>query len=304
MKKSIRLLKPKNLYRVMDLVAEAGIDVTDWANFSGGPSRAATNPKYCYEWSFVEPGKVVVLNLWHARMRIHRGQIVQQHNFLEDARTARKTNWKTRARKMNFAIATAWSDGLPVRVIVCDGIMRGRLDPEARPSQVTAREMDDVAWAVTEYEVETGNVTITRGAQPRKESARISRVRREELLYPDELLQPGLYEEGARKEVTVNAYERDPRARRDCLRFLGYRCVVCELLFAERYGELGERFIHVHHVRPLAGRNEEYQVDPTCDLVPVCPNCHAMLHRKNPPLTIDALRARLPKNFLARHRNS
>ena len=40
----------------MDLVKLAGVDVSDWANFKG--KHASTNPKYCYEWSFIEPGKL------------------------------------------------------------------------------------------------------------------------------------------------------------------------------------------------------------------------------------------------------
>src|SRR5687768_11668377 len=75
--RSIQSLKPKRQRRVIDLVAKAGVDVSDWANFAGGAARAATNPRYCYEWSFVEPSRVVVLNLWHARMRIRRGKIFQ-----------------------------------------------------------------------------------------------------------------------------------------------------------------------------------------------------------------------------------
>ncbi|HHO0788469.1 HNH endonuclease [Aeromonas allosaccharophila] len=60
--------------------------------------------------------------------------------------------------------------------------------------------------------------------------------------------------------------------------------------FGEKYGELGKGFIHVHHMMPLSEIGEEYVVDPIKDLIPVCPNCHAMLHRRNPPLTIDDLR--------------
>lgn len=277
----------------MDLAAEAGIDVTDWARFAGGPDRAATNPKYCYEWSFVEPGKVVVLNLWHRHMRTRGGKIVQQHNFLRGAGAARKANWKTRGHKMNFAVATAWSDRLPVRVIICDGRMRDQHDPQVRASEVKARQLDVVPWAVTAYDEATGAATITRGARPGRSHAKTSPARGRERIYPDELNARDSYEEGARKQVIVNAYERDPRARRDCLRFFGYRCVVCDLLFSERYGALGEDFIHVHHVRPISRRGKVHRVSPTFDLVPVCPNCHAMLHRTNPPMSIDRLRARL-----------
>jgi 5-methylcytosine-specific restriction protein A len=54
---------------------------------------------------------------------------------------------------------------------------------------------------------------------------------------------------------------------------------------------LGEGFIHVHHLKPLAQIGEQYELDPINDLRPVCPNCHAMLHRASPALSIDALRA-------------
>ena len=50
--------------------------------------------------------------------------------------------------------------------------------------------------------------------------------------------------------------------------------------FEEKYGAIGKDFIHVHHKIPLSEINEEYIVDPVNDLIPVCPNCHAMLHRK------------------------
>ncbi|BDN87800.1 hypothetical protein [Aeromonas caviae] len=59
-------LKPKERLRVMDLVSEAGIDVSDWANFKGGEGKAASNPKYCYEWSYENTNKsIIVLNLWY-----------------------------------------------------------------------------------------------------------------------------------------------------------------------------------------------------------------------------------------------
>lgn len=99
--------------------------------------------------------------------------------------------------------------------------------------------------------------------------------------------------EGARKTIEVNVYERDPNARRKCLAHWGTICVVCSFDFAERYGELGEGFTHVHHLRPLGEVGEGYELDPVADLRPVCPNCHAMLHRKRPALTIEELISRL-----------
>ena len=98
------------------------------------------------------------------------------------------------------------------------------------------------------------------------------------------------YVEGAVTQVIVNRYERDPKARAACLSHFGDSCDACGMNFREQYGEIGEGFIHVHHRKPLALRKVSYKPDPIVDLVPVCPNCHAMLHTTDPPLEIDALR--------------
>ncbi len=107
--------------------------------------------------------------------------------------------------------------------------------------------------------------------------------------YPDDLQDEKEYMEGAKKRVTVNAYERDLKARKACLKKHGYRCAVCTMDFQKVYGKIGKQFIHVHHKKPLAGRRTDYTVKPTVDLIPVCPNCHAMLHTSNPPLGIAEL---------------
>jgi 5-methylcytosine-specific restriction protein A len=39
----------------------------------------------------------------------------------------------------------------------------------------------------------------------------------------------------------------------------------------------------------------KYEVDPIKHLRPVCPNCHAMLHRQEPPFTIEELKEKLNK---------
>ena len=91
----------------------------------------------------------------------------------------------------------------------------------------------------------------------------------------------------------MNAYERDPRARRACLALFGYKCAACDVDFATVYGDIGKNFIHVHHIVPISKVVEGYAIDPAKDLVPVCPNCHAMLHRTALPLSIKELKQRL-----------
>ena len=96
--------------------------------------------------------------------------------------------------------------------------------------------------------------------------------------------------EGASTTITVNKYERNEVARQACLAHHGSQCSVCNLDFGTVYGPIGDGFIHVHHLVPLSSIGREYEVNPVHDLVPVCRNCHAMLHRKAPPLTIEELR--------------
>ena len=106
---------------------------------------------------------------------------------------------------------------------------------------------------------------------------------------PEEVREADLLTEGAARAVHVNSYERNPEARRRCLEHYGYRCIVCDFSFEERYGSIGKRYIHVHHLIPLSEIGQEYEVDPVRDLVPVCPNCHAMIHAVRPMLSIEQL---------------
>lgn len=97
--------------------------------------------------------------------------------------------------------------------------------------------------------------------------------------------------EGARKTVTVNRYERNREARAKCLAAHGYACKVCGIDFAHDYGGIADGYIHVHHIVPIASIGKRYELDPLTDLVPVCPNCHAMLHHGvKEPRTVAELR--------------
>lgn len=96
--------------------------------------------------------------------------------------------------------------------------------------------------------------------------------------------------EGALVTVLANKYERNKAARKECVEKKGYRCAVCGFDFVSVYGEIGKNFIHVHHLTPISSIGKEYRLNVDTDLVPVCPNCHYMLHRKNPPYTIEELK--------------
>ncbi len=89
-----------------------------------------------------------------------------------------------------------------------------------------------------------------------------------------------LYIEGAKKQIVVNAYERSYKAREECIKHKGNKCLICNFDFGMFYGNEFKGKIHVHHIKALAEIDSEYQLDPLNDLIPVCPNCHLALHSK------------------------
>lgn len=101
--------------------------------------------------------------------------------------------------------------------------------------------------------------------------------------------------EGALTRITVNAYERNLKARQECIQEHGCQCCICGFDFGVKYGKLAEGYIHVHHLRSLSEIRDEYEVDPVADLRPVCPNCHAVIHRRNPPYSIEEVKSMIHK---------
>mmetsp|Transcript_28445 Transcript_28445/g.53227 ORF Transcript_28445/g.53227 Transcript_28445/m.53227 type:complete len:231 (-) Transcript_28445:78-770(-) len=97
------------------------------------------------------------------------------------------------------------------------------------------------------------------------------------------------FKEGKVFSVILRGKERSASARQEAIRIHGHACKVCKMIFENRYGSLGQGFIHVHHLYPMKNDGGERNVDPETDLVPLCPNCHAMIHRKEPPITIERL---------------
>ena len=110
---------------------------------------------------------------------------------------------------------------------------------------------------------------------------------------PEEVSKPERYLEGAAKMIAVNAYERNSKARAACIKHYGAVCAICNFNFETAYGAIGKGFIHVHHIIPLAEIRREYELDPIHDLIPVCPNCHAIIHLTQPAQSVEELRSYL-----------
>ena len=88
--------------------------------------------------------------------------------------------------------------------------------------------------------------------------------------------------------------ERNPqlisKAKRNFLQKHGRLfCEVCGFDFAKTYGEIGENFIEAHHIRPVSQMTDGEKTKLE-DIVMVCSNCHSMLHRKKPWLTVEQMK--------------
>lgn len=163
-------VRPKAHHRVIDLVASAGLDTSDWANYTGAdPSR---NPKYCYEWCFHRDDRIV-LNLWfHDIQAGTDGSIFYAMNARATARDDPNATRRHRAEKLDMAIQLAKHAALEVRVIVCESVDRRNLD-DLRTARVRARALDPVSWHVESYDIDSGRAVLRRGADhfPRTGSA-------------------------------------------------------------------------------------------------------------------------------------
>lgn len=112
--------------------------------------------------------------------------------------------------------------------------------------------------------------------------------------YFDKAKDTAIYE-GAVRQITSNKYERNPYARKICIENYGVQCCVCGFDFETKYGEIGKDFIHVHHLKQLSSYKKESKINPKDDLRPICPNCHAMIHKKKTPFTIEELKQKIDK---------
>lgn len=256
-------IQPKSRPLLINLVSSAGVNVDGWADFEGGAGRAASNPKYCYEWSFVEPEKVVVLCLWHASIQELNGSIVQNLNMREIAhqfeRLPKGTLGKRRSLSMDRAIQTAFSNGLPVRVVVCEGKRRDFDSPESKASRVHKRLLDPVPWAVTSYDPGSGRCTLVRGALPDPFVDQFS-------------FQPDPAAEAKRRDVSGQAFVRNPQVRRRVRCRARGKCEWCgEFGFLRADGKI---YIETHHVIALA----EGGLDSESNVVALCPNHHREAH--------------------------
>lgn len=107
--------------------------------------------------------------------------------------------------------------------------------------------------------------------------------------------------EGKKTAVLVNSYERNPVAKRTCLKHYKnlnngrIKCEICGFDFGNVYGSEFDNKIHIHHLVEISSIGEEYEIDAIDDLLPVCPNCHMIAHSRKPAYTPDEIRSMINK---------
>lgn len=256
-------LRPKKKDRLIDLVRATGVDVSDWKNFKLGKKGEAKNPKYCYEWCFIEPGLVAVFNLWHSDLKLKGETVSIAANWRQTAARLEakgaKTNWITRSNRTDDAFRTAAMDKLPIRVIINDGTRTdGTVTPHAKPSRVKRRELDPVPWVIQSYDDKTGQCVLVRGE-------RVTTVDQFDL-------QPPGHPEPQQVDVHGKAFVRSEAVRRAVLARANGRCEFC----GEGGFELpnGDRFLETHHIVPLSEKGP----DTVANSAAICANHHREAH--------------------------
>ena len=234
-------------------------------------SHEATCRNWNWSWSFVnEAGRFVIFGVWDVHDEGGRALI-----FSEDWALNRKGKHQSAWPQSREHIRLVEDDGYALRTFPMHKAPNDPDDPDA-------------PWKIASFVAELHDRRLQR----------IGRdwfaVADDAINYlPEEVEHDEALLEGATEPVLINKYERNLTARRQCIEHHGIKCVVCEFDFERNYGELGRGYIHVHHIVPLSQIRGEYEVDPVRDLLPVCPNCHAMIHSTRPARTIEQVRGAL-----------
>lgn len=108
------------------------------------------------------------------------------------------------------------------------------------------------------------------------------------------------YTEARRRTSERYFFSRNPSLARAAKQMYGTQCQACGFDFEVIYGEIGKGYIEAHHLNPLSERAENEwteELKTTVDEVTVlCANCHRIIHRRRPALSLDELRAILKQN--------
>lgn len=129
---------------------------------------------------------------------------------------------------------------------------------------------------------------ISKGAGEPFNISFFSLLENPETFLPEEYV--GKYE-GRLVESNYQRRIRSAENRKMAIEKHGKKCFVCGFNFEQTYGELGKDFIEIHHLIPLCETTEEILINPEKDLIPLCANCHRMIHRLGTEMSLDELKS-------------
>lgn len=165
------------------------------------------------------------------------------------------------------------------------------LDPEREAIIPREQLMSESPFAAMHWDSQMSGISIPEAIADAVEETWARLTVGNSFTLPEEVAEGRSYPEGAVRRILVNAYERNATARKRCIAHYGTACSICGCDFAAIYGPIGAGLIHVHHLQPLAEMGMAYSPDPIRDLRPICPNCHAIIHRRDPAYTLDEVKA-------------
>ncbi|WKL56446.1 HNH endonuclease signature motif containing protein [Asticcacaulis sp. ZE23SCel15] len=225
------------------------MDISNWG--------ASNNPKYCFEWSFIDDERLV-LNLWYDNMEILGKSVSHNMNFRADALQNRinnpKKGWHRRGLKIDEHLQIAVTKNIPVRIILLEGDRRKTNDENEQASYVYYRHLDSQFWSISHYDFDSGECVIERGK------------------YCDQFSQ-GITDYIRQKdEYLVNCYFRDRAKRQLVLERAKGRCEYCGT--AGFLMENGAAYIETHHITPLS----EFGADEVWNMIALCPTHHREAH--------------------------
>ena len=274
---TLESIRPVQRNRVMDLVDQAGIDVSAWRVKKGGGSvkNPRANPQFCYEWSFGGDGEPMALCVWHKDIYIDsaREQIYCDGNLRDFASKleqresdptasgtvkSRARSQSQRARKFDEQIKQAFIMGSPIRAIILSGKHSEKTSAGDSTSKVSFRQLDTSPWHVQSYSVQSGKFRLVRGSS---------------LNRPVKFFDQFAAEDGApRQETLTSSFIRKPEVRSAVLKRAGGVCEYCGTIgFSMANGGI---YLETHHVIPLS----EHGADHPSNVVAICADDHRKAH--------------------------
>lgn len=287
---SLADLLPTSNRAVMDLVSEAGIDVSPWkVKKDGSPvKRPKANPHYCYKWAYGPENGVLLLCVWHDILKEaqisgrpaiicqdNMRDLVQRLDQIADDQSRprgerdRVRDQARRGRAFDELIQLAKADNLTIRLIINRGTRGGLTNLGKNASKVKVRMLDSANWYAHDYIETTGQYLLVREIPDPSAVSGSAGSAHAAPPFVDQFSTP---EPAARREVTVTVSDRSSAVRANALaRANG----VCELCGRGGFRTIaGSIYLETHHVTPLADGG----LDHESNVVAICPEDHRKAH--------------------------